>query len=55
MGQLGNIEELPNAEDIKNFNHTISQKINTEDEKHAVAKTLLELNKVKEAWCVLLG
>jgi flavin reductase (DIM6/NTAB) family NADH-FMN oxidoreductase RutF len=55
LGQLGNIEELPNAEEIKTFNHTLSQKINTENEKHAFAKTLLELNKVKEAWCVLLG
>jgi flavin reductase (DIM6/NTAB) family NADH-FMN oxidoreductase RutF len=55
LGQLGNKEELPNAEEIKTFNHTLSQKINTENEKHAFSKTLLELNKVKEAWCVLLG
>ena len=55
LGQLGNIEILPNEEEINTFNQTLSQKINTENEKHAFAKTLLELHKVKEAWCVLLG
>jgi hypothetical protein len=55
LGQLGNIEVLPNSEEIKIFNQTLSQKINTENERHTFAKTLLELNKVKEAWCVLLG
>lgn len=55
LGQLGNIEELPNAEEIQKFNETSKHKITTELEKHAFAKTLLELNKVKEAWCVLLG
>ena len=55
LGQLGNIEELPNTEEIQKFNATSKHKITTELEKHAFAKTLLELNKVKEAWCVLLG
>jgi flavin reductase (DIM6/NTAB) family NADH-FMN oxidoreductase RutF len=55
LGQLGNIEELPNTEEIQKFNETSKHKINIELEKHSFAKTLLELNKVKEAWCVLLG
>lgn len=55
LGQLGNIEELPNTEEIQKFNELSKNKITTELEKHAFAKTLLELNKVKEAWCVLLG
>ena len=55
LGQLGNIEELPNTEEIQKFNATSKHKITTELKKHAFAKTLLELNKVKEAWCVLLG
>lgn len=55
LGQLGNIEVLPNEEDIKNFNASTKNKLTSEIEKHIFAKTLLELNKVKEAWCVLLG
>ena len=55
LGQLGNIEELPNEEEIQNFNAISKNKITTELEKHAFAKTLLELKKTKEAWCVLLG
>ena len=55
LGQLGNIEELPNTEEIQKFNANSKHKITTELEKHAFAKALLELNKVKEAWCVLLG
>lgn len=55
LGQLGNIEVLPNEEDIKTFNASTKNKLTNEIEKHIFAKTLLELNKVKEAWCVLLG
>lgn len=55
LGQLGNIEVLPNEEDIKTFNASTKNKLTNEIEKHIFAKTLLDLNKVKEAWCVLLG
>lgn len=53
LGQLGNIEILPNKEEIENYNKTLTQTFSAE-EKHQYAKTLLEMNKVKEAWCVLL-
>lgn len=55
LGQLGNIEELPTKEEIENFNQTISTKFDNESEKHCYVKTLLGVNKVKDAWCVLLG
>lgn len=55
LGQLGNIEVLPTNEEIVEHNKTISKTFASETEKHQYAKTLLEANKVKEAWCVLLG
>lgn len=55
LGQLGNIEVLPTKEEIENYNKTFAVKFATETEKHNYAKTLLEVNKVKDAWCVLLG
>jgi flavin reductase (DIM6/NTAB) family NADH-FMN oxidoreductase RutF len=55
LGQLGNIEVLPSSEEITEHNKTISKAFADENEKHQYAKTLLEANKVKEAWCVLLG
>lgn len=55
LGQLGNIEELPTKEEIENFNQTISTNFINETEKHFYVKTLLGVNRVKDAWCVLLG
>ncbi|MCD6018033.1 MAG: flavin reductase [Bacteroidetes bacterium] len=55
LGQLGNIEVLPTKEEIETYNKSLSQTFASENEKHQYAKTLLEVNKVKEAWCVLLA
>ena len=55
LGQLGNIEVLPTLEEIKNYNNTLTQQFLNEEAKHQFAKTLLDINKVKEAWCVLLN
>lgn len=55
LGQLGNIEILPTKEEITEFNNGLSKVFDDEQTKHHYAQTLLELNKVKEAWCVLLG
>lgn len=55
LGQLGNIETLPTKEEIENFNRSQTQSFASENEKHQYAKSLLEVNKVKEAWCVLLS
>ena len=55
LGQLGNIEVLPTKEEIETYNQTLTQKFSSDIEKHQYAKTLLIVNKVKDAWCILLG
>lgn len=55
LGQLGNIEVLPSKEEIESYNKSLSQMFESENEKHQYVKALLEVNKVKEAWCVLLA
>jgi flavin reductase (DIM6/NTAB) family NADH-FMN oxidoreductase RutF len=55
LGQLGNLEILPSKEDIENYRQTLTQRFSSETEKHQYAKTLLDMNKVKEAWCVLMN
>lgn len=55
LGQLGNIEVLPTEDEIVSYNSAHITSNITEAEKHAFAKTLLDLKQVKEAWCVLLG
>lgn len=59
LGMLANIEALPTPEEIKNFNETnvfIEHKVQhaTTEQLHAIAKVLLTLNMLKEAWLVLL-
>ncbi len=54
LGQLGNLEVLPTAEEIAAYKQTLNTSFANETEKHQFAKTLLEAGKVKEAWCVLL-
>lgn len=54
LGLLGSVEALPNEADINEFSKSL-KKFNDENEKHQYAKTLLEANKVKEAWLVLLS
>jgi flavin reductase (DIM6/NTAB) family NADH-FMN oxidoreductase RutF len=53
LGLLGSIEELPGKEETETFKKGLKEFSNTE-ERHLFAKTLLEANKVKEAWMVLL-
>ncbi len=55
LGQLGNIEVLPAKEEIENYNSGHAKAFAGETEKHQYVKTLLDINKVKEAWCILLG
>ncbi len=54
LGQLGNSEVLPTPEEIELYHKTLTVSFATETEKHYYVKTLLEVNKVKEAWCILL-
>ena len=54
LGQLGNAENLPSAEDINLFKQSLTVTLNNEQEKHQYAQALLKAGKVKEAWCTLL-
>lgn len=53
LGLLGSVEALPSEEEITAFKKTL-QPFSGTDEQHRYAKALLETNKVKEAWMVLL-
>lgn len=55
LGQLGNIETLPTAEEVEAYRLSMSKNFANELEKHQYAKSLLDANKVKDAWCVLMG
>lgn len=55
LGQLGNIEVLPTQEEVIEYSKTITKNFANELEKHQYAKTLLDANKTKDAWCVLLS
>lgn len=54
LGLLGSVEALPTAEEIAEYKKGMQQ-FSDETAKHQYAKTLLEANKVKEAWLVLLN
>lgn len=54
LGQLGNLEILPTAEEIAAYKQTLTAAFASDTEKHRYAKTLLDAGKVKDAWCVLL-
>ena len=53
LGLLGSIEQIPGNEEVIEFKKTLKP-FSNKDEQHLFAKTLLETNKVKEAWMVLL-
>jgi len=55
LGQLGNVEHLPTAEEITSFKNSSHKKFTSREELHQYAKSLLDVNKVDEAWKVLLG
>jgi flavin reductase (DIM6/NTAB) family NADH-FMN oxidoreductase RutF len=55
LGQLGNIEALPTHDEVEHFKKTMTISFTNETEKHHYAKALLEMNKVHEAWCILLS
>lgn len=53
LGLLGSVEQTPPTEEAAEFKKSLPAFANSED-RHRFAKTLLEANKVKEAWMVLL-
>jgi flavin reductase (DIM6/NTAB) family NADH-FMN oxidoreductase RutF len=54
LGLLGSVEALPAKDELAAYQSS-AKKFNNDDEKHQYAKTLLEANRVKEAWLVLLN
>ncbi len=55
LGQLGNIEHLPTGEEIAEYKASQKSGFKNNEELHAFAKSLLDVNKVAEAWKVLLA
>jgi flavin reductase (DIM6/NTAB) family NADH-FMN oxidoreductase RutF len=55
LGQLGNIEVLPTKEEIDIYKKVNVAIFGNEIEKHNYIKTLLDINKVFEAWCLILS
>ncbi len=53
LGLLGSVEQLPTAEEIAEFKKTM-QPFKNADDQHRYAQSLLEANRVKEAWMTLL-
>jgi flavin reductase (DIM6/NTAB) family NADH-FMN oxidoreductase RutF len=56
LGKLGNIERIPNAENLKAFSkpENYQEAANDINKLHEMAHQLLEENKIMEAWKVLL-
>ncbi len=55
LGQLGSVEHLPSAEEVSAYKSENPKKYSSEAELHAFVKSLLTVNKVAEAWKVLLA
>jgi flavin reductase (DIM6/NTAB) family NADH-FMN oxidoreductase RutF len=53
LGLLASVEHMPEENELTEFKRHL-RTFSSEEEKHLYAKTLLEANKVKEAWLVLL-
>jgi len=53
LGLLGSVEQVPTATETADYKKTLPA-FATAEEQHRYAQSLLELNKVKEAWMVLL-
>ncbi len=53
LGLLGSVEHLPTTEETAEYKKTIKG-FSSKDDQHRFAKSLLEANKVKEAWMALL-
>jgi flavin reductase (DIM6/NTAB) family NADH-FMN oxidoreductase RutF len=56
LGKLGNVEKIPESEDLKDLSipENYQEAINDSNKLHELAHQLLEENKVMEAWKVLL-
>lgn len=55
LGQLGNMEILPSTEEIEQYKKENKLSFKSESDKHTFIKSLLEVNKIKDAWCIILS
>jgi len=55
LGQLGNLEVIPTKEEIDTYKKGNNTSFKNEIEKHNYIKTLLDINNVFEAWCLMLS
>jgi len=55
LGQLGSVEQLPTPEEISAYRAEHPAQFSSEAELHTFAQSLLNVNKVAEAWKVLLA
>lgn len=55
LGQLGSVEQLPTAEEVAAFKAENNLKFGSENALHGYVQSLLDVNKVAEAWKVLLA
>jgi flavin reductase (DIM6/NTAB) family NADH-FMN oxidoreductase RutF len=55
LGALGSVEHLPTAEEISEYLAEPKKVFGSEEELHKYAQSLLHVNKVAEAWKVLLA
>ena len=53
LGLLGSIEQVPTNEEVKAYRESLKS-FAGDEERHKFAQSLLEANRVKEAWMVLL-
>jgi flavin reductase (DIM6/NTAB) family NADH-FMN oxidoreductase RutF len=55
LGQLGNVHQLPSAEEVAVYKAEHLKNISSEKEAHILAKKLLDEGRVEEGWKVLLA
>lgn len=55
LGQLGNVEKLPNQEEVLAYKKQFLQNASSEKELHLFAKKLLDEGRVEDGWKVLLS
>ncbi|TAL58573.1 MAG: flavin reductase family protein [Bacteroidetes bacterium] len=54
LGQLGNVDKLPGAAEVRAYKKEFLKNVSGENEIHAIAKKLLDEGRVLEGWKVLL-
>lgn len=55
LGQLGNVEKLPNREEVLTYKNQFLKNVSSENEIHAFAKKLLDEGKIEDGWKTLLS